>query len=341
MAKIKKMKAGVLRDPKFAFPAKFSKNPNESFVVMGLFPVNDKKYVSVAYYDSWFYRKWFIKNGFISVSSLIYPPIYYKADSLSAKTKAILILNENAEPIENEKVQISVARTALVWADTYLLPVFRPGTFRLAESVFKMQEKIYKECYNRKLPDSKEQTEQMFYTLLRLADKQVIEHHSIFKKHLALLKNAEQLFKEISDKPTETKVLQFRVIIQKLANSSQDLSEWCEKRAKTWLPFVESAEFYKSHRDNKKGLVSKYGPKGIWVTLLAAMGFIATGDNLGYSIVFSLITEFGVEGFKQILSFKWQASSLKKQAKAYLTFSRKMIKFLTIYEMALEKNFLR
>ena len=340
MTKTKKFKAGVFRDRHFRFAAQFCQKNNESFEAMGRFSVDEKKYVSIAYFDKWSYRKWFLKNGFILISSKIYPPIYYRATSLSAKTNGMLILNENAESIENVELQIRVARTALIWIDTYLVPVFRPGTFRLAKSVLKMQEKIYNQCSNRKIPQSKEQAEQLFYSQLRLADKQVIDHYSLFKKHLALLKSAEELFREISDKPTEAKILKFKVIIKKLAASSQALSEWCENRAKTWVPFIESAEFYKSHLNSKKKL-SKYGPKAIWVILLTAIANFATGENLSYSIAFALISEFGVEGFKQIMSFKWQANSLHKQANSYRQFSEKLNKFLEIYAIAPQEGFLR
>lgn len=55
---------------------------------------------------------------------------------------------------------------------------------------------------------------------LKKADNQIIEFFPIFSRYHALLKQAKSLFIDISEKPSEEKILRLRKVIQTDATNS-------------------------------------------------------------------------------------------------------------------------
>jgi hypothetical protein len=339
---MKKMaKAGVRKERKYAFAAKLLKKPSEAWVSVGPFLVNDKKYVSIAYFKKWDYRKAILKNGIYMFMSLIFPPSYYRAKSISSKAHAMLTLDYDGKVILDMDINIKASRTALVWIDIFVLPVFRKGSFRYVNSMLKTNEKLYLVSIDRKIPEPKNDTERLFFKNLSIMDEQIIEHYHLFKNYSTLLMVAEQLFKEVRDKPSDTNVLKLKEIVKRLSSSAQALSEWSERSSKFWFPFLESKEFYKSHRDSTKGHGTKVLGRILYNGFLSLIAYFAVGNNLTFTMIFATISELGLEGYKQIKSLRWAASLLRRQEKSYKQFSFRLEKFLELYDKPIFRDFLR
>lgn len=250
-------------------------------------------------------------------------------------------MDHRANFVNDKEKGIRIARTAVVWIDVYVVPSFPPRMFDIVNATMKIQKKIYEQCKNRTTLKAKEPAEKLYFEQLRKADKQVIEYYPILVHYHDLLKSAKSLFIDISNKPSEAKVLKLKPILGKLAIDFKELSKWCDDRAKSWPSFVDATELYKAYREKKKNLLERYGPLVLWEILLAGVTQVLTGGNIAYSTAFPIIAKFGFDGFKQIMSFRWQARALRKQAKIYSRFSKRTTNLLNLYDMPLKAGFLR
>jgi len=308
---------------------------------LGPLTVDGNDFVAVAYFNNWSYYRWVLQNGINIVISFFRPSFYLKSNSLAIKTKAMKVLNHKAESVTENDQKTRIARTALVWTDIYLVPPFLPRTFDLVDSKLKLQKKIFSQCKNRKMPKAKAPVEKLYFDQLRKADKQVIEFYPIFLRHHTLLKSAKELFSDVSEKPSEQKIIRTRNVVEKLGQNFGELSRWCENRAKSWPDFVDSAELNKEYEEKKKSFLARYGPRAVFDLMVSVIAEILSGGNIAVSAALPIIAEFGFYGFGTIMNFKWQASMLKKQARTYRKFSKRAANFLKVYDMPLRRDFLR
>lgn len=95
-------------------------------------------------------------------------------------------------------------------------------------------------------------SEALFFQELRRADEQVIKFHPIFVKYHSSLKNATNLFNQVSNKPSEANVTTLKSVIGNVALRFEELADWCEKRAQSWPDFVDSYELHKSQKKEKR-----------------------------------------------------------------------------------------
>jgi hypothetical protein len=335
---------GTIRDPIFYKLAEIGKRHSERVTVYGPFKIRSMVFIATAYYNRWAYWKWILLHPFYIVISFFTLKYYIKEPSLAEKITGILVLNEDANPIIDKELQKNVASVALVWVDVYLTPVFPPRMFDLVDAVMKLEEKIYDQCKNRKTKKPTNLAEKLFFEELENADRQVVSFHPIFKKYHASLRNARNLFNQVSNKPSDVNVQSLKNVIKNLSLNFEKLADWCDNRGDSWPDFVDSYELYKKSEEQKKGkkgLIKKIGLKILWNGLLSLIIMIASGGNVVFSEASSIVTMFGVEGVKIILSFRWQAKSLKKSAKRYRDFSQRAQTFLELYNHVLSDDFLR
>lgn len=339
--KLNRQIGGVIRRREYAAMGEIYKERSEHFIPMGPFKINGKDFVAVAYFNNWVYRKWIIRNGISILASFLSPSFYLKSKSLASQTKGMKLMDSKANFVSDNDLKTRIARIALVWIDVYLVPAFPPRTFDVVSAKMKLQKKILQQCKQRKFPKAKEPAEKLYLDQLRKADLQVIEYYPIFKRHHALLKRAKNFFIDISDKPSETKALKLKPVMRKLALNFGELSEWCNQRSQSWPEFVDTTELYKEYKNKQKSYLERYGPSTLWTVVMGIIGHLISKGNLAFSTAFSIAAKFGIGGLKQILSFKWQAGALKKQARVYLQFSERINDFLKIYDVPLRDGFLR
>jgi hypothetical protein len=339
--KLKRRAGGHILDREYYDAAKPWRKPSERLAPLGPFKIDGKDFVAVVYFDRWSYWKWMLKYGMVLLISFFYPSYYLKATSLATKAKGVVILDNNIHFVSDKTQQIRVARTALVWIDVYLCPAFPPRLFNLVDMKMKLEKKVFEQCKDRKVPKAKEPAEKLYLEELRRADKQVVKFHPIFVKYHRSLRNATNLFKSISDRPSEANVMKLKPVIERIVLNFEELAKWSEERAKSWTNFVDSFELYRKSEEKKKSLLKRYGPAAIWKVLMSIFAHVLSGGNFAFSVTFSLVSWFGIEGFKMILSFRWQATTLKKTAHIYRQFSARAKTFLKLYDMPLRKGFLR
>jgi hypothetical protein len=205
----------------------------------------------------------------------------------------------------------------------------------------KLEKKIFENCRDRKVPKAKSLAEKLYLEQLKKADEQVVRFYPIFMRHHNLLKNATNLFSGISDRPSEAKVLNLKLVINSLSLNFEELAKWCEERARSWTRFVDSFELYKKSDERKKSLLERYGPSAIGNVLMSVFAEILSGGNFAFSAIVSLVSWFGMEGCKMILSFRWQTRMLRNTALIYRQFSARAKMFSKIYDIPLRKGFLR
>lgn len=336
-----KSRGGHVKNREFYSMANYGKKPFERVNVLGPFKIGGKRYVAVAYSDRWPYWNWFLRHGIIYLISFFYAHYYLKTMSLVPCIKGMMILDDDADPVSNTKLQMRVAKVALAWIDVYLSPVFPPRLFNLVDTTLRSEQKIFEQCKNRKTPNSATLPEAVFFQELRKADEQVIKFHPLFVKYHSSLKNATNLFNQVSNKPSEANVTRLKSVIGNIALRFEELADWCEKRAQSWPDFVDSFEFYKESEERKKSLLKRYWPNVVWKVLLSLVAHIISAGNFAFSTIFSLISWLGVKGFKLILSFRWQTKMLKKAARRYRQYSNRAKRFLELYNLPLRKDFLR
>lgn len=336
-----KSQGGTIKDSIFYKLAEFGKRSSEKVSVYGPFKIRGKVFATAAYYNRWAYWKWIILHPFYLVISFFTLKYYVKESSLAMKIRGILVFDEKANLILNKQLQKRVASVTLVWVDTYLTPVFPPKMFNAVDAVMKLEEKIFDRCKNRKLKKPTNLPEKIFFKELEKADKQVVKFYPIFKKYHASLKNARNLFNQVSNKPSDVNVKSLKNVIKNLSLNFEKLADWCEDRGKSWPDFVDSYELYKKSEERKKGLLKKIGSKFLWNRLLSIIIKIASSGNVVFSEACSMAGMFGIEGVKIILSFRWQTKSLKKSAKRYRDFSQRAKNFLDLFERVQSNDFLR
>jgi len=339
--KLKRRSGGHVLQREYYDIAKTWKKRSERLAPLGPFRIDGKDFVAITYFNRWSYYRWITKNGASLLASLFFSSVYLRTASLAAKTKGMVILDDNVRFVNDNEQKIKIARTALVWIDVYLLPAFPPRLFNLVDMKMEFQKRIFEQCKNRKIPKAKEPVEKLYLEQLKKADKQVVEFYPTFMRHHKLLKNATNLFSTISDKPSETKVLRLKSVMENLALNFQELSKWCEERARSWPTFVDSFEIYKESQKKKKSFLERYGRAAIWKTVMSIFAHILSGGNFAFSMVLSLISWFGFEGFKMVLSFRWQTRTLRNEARVYRRFSARINSFLKLYDMPFKRGFLR
>lgn len=339
--KLKRKSGGHVTQTGYYTIAKTLRKPSERFDPLGPFKIDGKDFVAIAFFNRQSYHKWMIQSGLNVLVSFFYAPYYIKATSLAPKTKGMLILDDKVHFVSDSKQSLKIARTALVWIDVYLRPAFPPGLFRLVDKSMKVERKIFEQCRDRKIPKSEKPAEKLYLDELKKADKQVVDFHPIFVRYHKLLKTATNLFSGISDNPSEARVMSLKPVMKNLAATFEELAKWCEERAKSWTDFVDNAEIYRKSQEKKKNLFERYGKKAIGTALMGVFAHIASGGNFAFSTVLSVVSMFGREGFKMILSFRWQAKTLKKSALMYRRFSSRVEDFLKLYDMPLKKGFIR
>lgn len=320
-----KSRAGHIQDKIFHNLSQFGKRRSERSSVYGPFTIEGKTFVAVAYYNKWTYWKWILLHPFYLLTSFFSIRYYLKEPSLAKKIKGILVFSEKANPIIDKELQKKMAIVALVWVDTYLTPVFPPRMFKTVDAALKLEEKIFDECKNRKTKKPTNLAEEMFFKELKKADRQIVEFYPLFKKYHASLKNARNLFNQVSDKPSDVNVRSLKTVTKKLVLNFEKLADWCEERGNTWPDFVDSYEMFKKSEElqkGKTGWLKKWGLKVLWNRLLSLIIKIASEGNVVLSEAGSIAIMFGKEGVKMILSFRWQSKSLKKSAKRYRDFSK-------------------
>lgn len=332
---------GQVKNREFYYDAEIRKKSFERFNVLGPFKIGRKRFVAVAYFDKWSYWDWFLRHGIIYLISFFYSDYYLKTKSLATRTKGAVILDDNADPVSDKKLRLRVAKVALAWIDVYLSPVFSPKLLKWVDMKAKLNEKIFEQCKNRKISNSKTLPEKVFFQELRKADEQVIKFYPIFVKYHSLLKNATNLLYQVSNKPSEANVTKLKSVISNLALRFGELANWCEERAKSWPVFVDSYEVYKKLEERKKSWFERYGPRLLWEVVLSVVAYIISAGNFAFSIIFKLISFFGVEGFKIILSFRWQTKMLNKAAGRYRMFSNRAKMFLDLFNLPSRKDFIR
>jgi hypothetical protein len=338
---IKRRADGIVRQRRYYDIAKFLKKPSERLMAFGPFKIDGKDFVAVVYFNRWSYYKWMLRHGLVLLISTFYPRYYMKATSLAATTKGMAIFDGKTHFVAAKDQQVRIARTALVWIDVYLSPVFPPKLFNLVDTNMKLEKRVFENCRNRKAPRARSPAEKLYLEQLNKADEQVIRFHAVFMRYHNLLRNAANLFSGISDRPSETKVLSMELVTDSLGRSFEELAKWCEKRAKSWPNFMDSFEQFKKSKEAEKGLLQKYGPRAIGNLLMSVVAEILSGGNLAFSAIVSMISWFGIEGFKIITSFRWQTRMLKNSAHVYRRFSNRAKTFSKIYDIPLKKNFLR
>ncbi|MCJ7635424.1 hypothetical protein MUP77_23920 [Candidatus Bathyarchaeota archaeon] len=339
--KLKRRSGGhVLQRQYYDYGAIWKKR-SERFSPLGPFKVEGRDFVAIVYFNRWTYYRWILKHGLILFVSLFYSQYYYRATGLAAKTKGMLILDDKVQSVSDKEQQIRVARAASVWIDVYLSPAFPPRLFNHVDAKMKLEKKIFKNCRNRKTPRAKNVAEKLFFERLKEADQQIVRFYPIFEKYHKLLKNATNLFHGISDRPSEGNMKNLKSVMDSLALSFDEQAKWCEERAESWTDFIDSFELYKKSEDRKKSLLKRYGPSAIWNVLLSAFADILSGGNFAFSVIFPLISWFGIEGCKMILSFRWQAKTLRDSAFVYKRFAARARMFSKIYDIPLRKGYLR
>jgi hypothetical protein len=339
--KLKRGAGGHVRQRQYYEAAAIGRKRSEHVNPLGPFKVDGKDFVAVAYFDRWTYHKWMLKYAAVLFASFFHQSYYYKATSLAVKTKGMMIMDDKFRFVTDENLQRRVARIALVWIDIYICPMFPPRFFNVVDAKMKLEKKIFEECRDRKVPRAKSLSEKVYFEQLKKADDQVVRFYPIFARYHGLLKSASILFGGISDRPSEARVQNLKIVTSSLAQNFEDMAKWCEERAKSWADFVDSSELYKRSEERKKGLLEKYGPSAIWTFLMSALAEILSGGNFAFSTIISLISVLGTQGFKMILSFRWQIKMLKNSARGYHQFSIRARKFSKLYGIPLKKGFLR
>lgn len=336
-----KSRGGHVQNTEFYYVGQIMKRASERQDVLGPFKVGGKRFVVVAYFEKWSYWSWLFRTGIIYLLSFFYPDYYYKTNSLAARVKGMLILDNDANPVFDKKLQLRVAKVALPWIDVYLCPVFPPRMLTLVNMTAKLHQKAYEQCKNRQIPKPTTFAEGLFFEKLREADQQVMNFHSVFLKLHSSMKNATNLFRQVSDKPSEVNIARLKSVTGRVASSFERLAVWCDERAKSWADFVDSHEFYKISEKRKESLLKRYGSSGLWKALLAIVAYLISAGNFAFSATFSLISSLGVEGFKALLSFRWQTKMLKRAAKRHGQISNRAQQFLRLYDLPSQKGFLR
>ncbi|MGA2309386.1 MAG: hypothetical protein ABSG57_07555 [Candidatus Bathyarchaeia archaeon] len=209
------------------------------------------------------------------------------------------------------------------------------------DAKMKLEKKIFENCRDRKIPRAKNVAEELFFEQLKKADQQIVRFYPMFERYDKLLNNATNLFHGISDKPSEGKMKNLKSVMDSLAFNFDELAKWCEERAESWTDFMDSSELYKKSEERKKSLLQRYGPKAIWNVLLSAFADILSGGNHAFSVIFSIVSWFGIEGCKMIFSFRWQTKTLRDAAFIYKRFAARARKFSKIYDIPLRKGYLR
>jgi len=339
--KLKRKSGGHVTQTEYYNIAKMWKKPSERFNPLGPFKIDGKDFVAIAFFNRRSYCKWMIQSGLNVLASFFYAPYYMKATSLAPKTKGMLILDDKVHFVSDSEQSLKIARTALVWIDVYLCPAFPPGLFRLVDKSMKVERKIFEQCRDRKIPNSKKPAERLYLEQLKKADKQVVDFYRDFVRYHKLLKTATNLFSGISHNPSEANVMSLKPVMKNLAVKFEELAKWCEERARSWVDFVDSVEIYQKSEERRKGLFERYGKRAIGTALMSVFAHIASGGNFAFSIVLSVVSMFGREGLKMILSFRWQVKTLKNSARMYRRFGAKVEDFLKIYDMRLKKGFIR
>jgi len=317
------------------------KRRSERLAPLGPFKVEGKDFVAIVYFNRWSYYRWMLKYGLILFASFFYSPFYYRSTSLAAKTKGMMILDDKVQSVSDKEQQIRVARDASVWIDVYLCPAFPPGLFNHVDAKMKLEKKIFENCRTRKIPKAKSVAEEVFFERLKKADQQIVRFYPIFERYHKLLKNATNLFYGISDRPSEGNVMKMKSVMDSLASNFEEQAKWCEERAESWTDFMDSFELYKKAEERKKSLFDRYGPKAIWNLLLSAFADILSGGNHAFSVIFSIVSWFGIEGCKMIFSFRWQTKTLRGSAFTYKRFAARARMFSKIYDIPLRKGYLR
>jgi len=336
-----KSRGGHVTNVEFHYVAEVGKKPFERFNVLGPFEVDGKDFVAVAYFPIWSYWRWVFNHGLIILISFFNQNYYLKSTNLAALVNGMLTLDDDADLVVDRQLQVRIATVALPWIDVYINPVFPPKLFSLIDATAKPLHEIFEQCKKRRRPHSTNVSERFFYQQLRKADEQVIRFYPIFLKYHRSMKNACNLFNQISERPSEKNVMALKSVTHNLALRYQDLAAWCEERAMTWPGFVDAVELHRMAEDRKKTFSEKYGPKMMWRCFLSILAYTLSGGNFAISLTFNLVTYLGTEGFKTILSFRWQAKMLKKGASRYRKFAKRAMGFLELYNRPLEKDFLR
>jgi len=339
--KLKRRSGGHVLQREYYDRAVVFKKRSERLDPLGPFKVDGKDFVAVAYFSRWSYYKWMSKYGMLLLGSFFYYPLYFRATSLAATTKGMVVLDDKFRFVSNKDQQIRVARTALVWIDVYLCPAFPPKLFNLVNAKMKLEKRLFENCRNRKVQKAKSLVEKLYLEQLKKADEQVVRFHAIFIRHHDLLKKATTLFGGISNRPSEAKILNMKSLMDSLALSFEALAKWNRERARSWTDFVDSYELYQTSEERKKGLLERYGPSAIWKSLMSVLAHVLSGGNFDFSAIVSLVSWFGMEGVKMILSFRWQNKMLRNSARVYHRFSARAKGFSKIYDIPLRKGFLR
>ncbi len=339
--KLKRQMGGLVRDPIYLFIGQKLKKPSERISPIGPITVDGKKFVAITYFNRGSYYKWWIKNGLNLFLSFFYPALFLRLTSLTKETKGMMLVDDKQHVIINKKHQLRIAQTAMAWIDIYLCPSFKPGTFKIVDQQLKAQKRLAEKWKKRKIPKAKGPVEQLYLEQLKKADKQVLEYQPIIERNHSLVRNAENFFYGISENPSETKVLHMKQIMTRLSSNFQELAEWCSRRAKSWPDFVDSKELYDEYKNKKKSLTERFGLGAIRESLMTLIGYVVCGGNLAFSLIFAVIGKFGFDGLKILLSFRWQAYFLRRQARTYRILSERAENFLRIYEIPTKNGFIR
>jgi len=158
-----KSRGGHVKNTEFYYIGRIARRAFERQDVLGPFKVGGKRFVAVAYFERWSYWSWLFRTGIIYLVSFLYPNYYLKTNSLATHVEGMLILDDDANMVSDKKLRLRVAKVALPWIDVYLCPVFPPRMLTLVYMAVQLNQKVYEQCKNRKIPDSTTLAERLFF----------------------------------------------------------------------------------------------------------------------------------------------------------------------------------
>jgi len=329
---LKTQKAGVIKDLEINRYASKIKKIGENVIVLGPFKIEGKKYVIATYFPSFKYWTTVIRN-FPIVFNFLRPNSYLKQKNIDELIKGIRIYDLNRKLVNfNTSLYTEAYVLTRIWMRVYFNP-FYPPHFQAFEIRYETVKKLADKLRHQRYPDANTDIEKLYVTKLQQANRQVYDHVDILEKHVIFVKNLTEIFKRISDSPSNDNIKNLQSTAVRFESVLEDMSKWCEDRAKSWSDFIDAYSAYKITHENNNP-IKKNGLRAFFDGILGVLISILTGNSLLIGFFFSVGVDFGLSYISDlILKPKWQSQELTKMAQLHRADIMRVKQFLELYTL--------
>ena len=298
---------------------------NERPVIIGPLSHKKKQYFIAFYVEK--YYNWLFTNFFKNTNNREF---FYK------NINGLTIFTDNNKIVTNKKKIENIKKLALIHAEIYNNPPFRPQLKQEMKYKHIIMNKLKIYVNNISYLEPESEIEKLYLSSLKNADKQLLLHIDIFDNYETVIQNTVDLFIKISDDPDDKNITTLR---EKLLNSQkyfEKMSAWCYDRSQTWPNFVQHTDIYQTYQQNNTPFIIKLKNIIGLELILYLLSYFITFGSFDLSFYISLMLNLGKELSSRIIQLENQSRSLLESSQDYDKISKRITDYLSFFDSDFE-----